>query len=131
MIPFLDKSVVSTTFIGRAPQLAALDNWLTQVGQGSGQVVLVGGEAGIGKSRLVTEARRRADQRGWQMVQGHCFEPDVVFPYAPLIDLLRTYLAGRPVTEVATLLGPLASEVVKLLPELALPLPDLYAHAPA
>jgi hypothetical protein len=111
--------------IGRAPQLATLDNLLTQVGQGSGQVVLVGGEAGIGKSRLVIEARRRADQQGWQTVQGDCFEPDVLFPYAPLIDLLRTSLTHRSVKEVTTLLGPLASEVVKLLPELALTLPEL------
>jgi DNA-binding CsgD family transcriptional regulator len=115
----LEQSVVSPILIGRAPQLAALEHLLSQVGQGGGQVVLVAGEAGIGKSRLATEARRRAEEQSWQVMQGRCFEPDRLFPYAPLIDLLRTCLTRRPSAEVTTLLGPLATEVVKLLPELA------------
>ena len=125
MMPFTNKSVVSTTLIGRAPHLATLDNLLTQVGQGSGQVVLVGGEAGIGKSRFVREVRHRARQQGWQTAQGRCFEPDRIFPYAPLIDLLRSDLARHPARDATSLFGPLLSEVVKLLPELALTLPDL------
>jgi DNA-binding CsgD family transcriptional regulator len=125
MIPLLEKSVISTSFIGRAQQLAVLDQWLLQDDPGSCRVVLVAGEAGIGKSRLVAETRRRADQLGWQIEQGSCFEPDRVFPYAPLIDLLRNGLARRPSSEVAALLGPLAAELVKLLPELALALPGL------
>lgn len=58
-------------------------------------------------------------------MQGHSFELDVVFPYAPLIDLLRSYLAPLPAAEMISLLGPLASELVKLLPELALAQPDI------
>ncbi|MCE7986278.1 MAG: helix-turn-helix transcriptional regulator [Caldilinea sp. CFX5] len=126
MAPLLDKSVVSTIFIGRAPQLATFDPWLAQGNQGRSQVVLVAGEAGIGKSRLATEVRQRAERQGWQTVQGRCFEPDRLFPYAPLIDLLRTCLARHPLSEVTTLLGPLAAEVVKLLPELAPALHDLH-----
>jgi len=126
----LDKSIVSTKFIGRKPQLAALDDWLARVGRNSSRVVLVAGEAGIGKSRFVAEVRQRAEQRGWHTVQGSCFEPDLVFPYAALIDLLRTCLARRPVHEVTALLGPLAPEVVKLLPELVLTMPDLTPTPP-
>ena len=107
MNPFIDKAVVSTTFIGRASQLTALDGRLTQVERGESQVVLVAGEAGIGKSRLVAEVVQQAEQRNWQVVQGRCFELDVVFPYAPLIDLLRTCLTRRPVDQVVSLLGPL------------------------
>jgi len=131
--PLLDKSVVSTTFIGRAAQLTVLTNRLLHAEQGNNQlplqVVLVTGEAGIGKSRLVAEARHRADQRGWQIVEGRAFEPDRVFPYAPFIDLLRTRLARSPVNEWLGLLGPLAGELAKLLPELTSIIPDL-APAP-
>lgn len=126
MASFLDKSVISSIFIGRTPQLAALEHGLAQVSQGRSQIMLVAGEAGIGKSRLVAEMRTRAEQRGWQTVQGRSFEPDVLFPYAPLLDLLRSCLARRPVSEVTTLLGPLAAEIVKLLPELGLMLPNLH-----
>lgn len=125
MIPFLDKAIVSATFIGRAAQLGALNHWLAHVSVGHSQVVCVAGEAGIGKSRLAAEVRMRAEEQGWQTVQGVCFEPDVVLPYAPLIDLLRTYLARRSLSEVWALLNPWAPEFVKLLPELALLLPAL------
>jgi DNA-binding CsgD family transcriptional regulator len=122
--PFADKAIVSPTFIGRATQLEVLEQWFAQATCGKSQIVLITGEAGIGKSRLATEAHRRAEQLGWQTVQGGCFEPDRLFPYAPLIDLLRTGLNRLPVSEVTSLLGPLAAEVVKLLPELAPVLSD-------
>jgi DNA-binding NarL/FixJ family response regulator len=126
----LDKSVVSTSFIGRGLQLAALDQWLLQGSQGRCQVVLVAGEAGIGKSRLMAETRRHAHQQGWYTEQGSCFESDLIFPYAPVIDLLRHCLAARASGEVAVLLTPLAAELVKLLPELAFVLPDLTPTPP-
>lgn len=96
MTPFLDKAVVSATFIGRAAQLATLDHWLTHVTLEYSQVMLITGEAGIGKSRLVAEVPTRGEQQGWQTVQGRCFEPDRLFPYASLIDLLRTCLTHHP-----------------------------------
>lgn len=120
MTPLFDKAIVSTTFIGRVAQLAAIDHWLAQVSAGQRQVVCVTGEAGIGKSRLVAEVWTRAAARGWQTVQGACFEPDGLLPYAPLIDLLRTYLANHSRQEVQSVLDRWAPEFVKLLPELAL-----------
>ncbi len=54
--------VVSSRFIGREPQLAAIDQMLVQNTQHSCQVVLVAGEAGIGKTRLLAESHLRADE---------------------------------------------------------------------
>lgn len=85
--------------------------------------MLIAGEAGIGKSRLITEAIAIA--QGFLPLKGACFEQDLSFPYAPLIDALRSFFARRTPAEVSALLGPLAAEFVKLLPELALTLPDL------
>ncbi|MEZ4733076.1 MAG: AAA family ATPase [Caldilineaceae bacterium] len=125
MTPGFDKAIVSATFIGRVTQLGAFDHWLAQVDTGKSQVICVAGEAGIGKSRLVAEVRKRAEARGWQTVQGGCFEPDLLLPYAPLIDLLRSHLAHRSPQEVQSVLDRWAPEFVKLLPELALLRPDL------
>lgn len=130
MNPLLDSSVVSTTFIGRVPQLTALERRLIEVTSGKSQVVLITGEAGVGKSRLVAEVARKAEQHNWQIAQGRCFESDIVFPYAPLIDLLRTCLARHPTGDVAQLFGPLAAQVVKLLPELSATIPDLAPAPP-
>jgi predicted ATPase len=54
-------------------------------------VVLIGGEAGVGKSRLISELARRADQAGVVVVIGECLPlGDAEPPFAPLIAALRT-----------------------------------------
>src|SRR5688500_4301458 len=85
----LDRPVVCPVLIGRAPHLEALERYLRYVLENRGQTLLVAGEAGVGKSRLVAEARERAEQHGMTVLQGHCFETHQSLPYAPLIDLLR------------------------------------------
>jgi DNA-binding NarL/FixJ family response regulator len=108
--------------VGRAPLLAALDGLLDQSVAGTGRTVLLAGEAGIGKTRLAHEAKRRAGDLGMAILEGHCFEPDRTVPYSPVLDLLRALLAGRAADDIASLLGPAAPELANLLPELAEPL---------
>jgi DNA-binding NarL/FixJ family response regulator len=122
--PF-ETSVICPVLIGRELQLAALGRLIAQAYRGHGQTALVAGEAGIGKSRLVAEIKRHAVQQGFAVLQGRCFEPDGVLPYAPLLDLLRAFVAVQPPNDVAELLGTTAAELVKLLPELTVALPDL------
>ncbi len=125
------QSVVCPILIGRAPNLQALDQLIEQVRGGRGETVLIAGEAGIGKSRLVAETKTRARaQPNTLILQGHCFEPDRALPYAPVLDLLRVHLAARPPHDIACDLGSTAPELVKLLPELATRLPDLAPSPP-
>jgi DNA-binding NarL/FixJ family response regulator len=91
----------------------------------AGQCVVISGEAGIGKSRLLSNIRQRADAEGFLTLQGCCFEQDVSVPYAPLTDALRTHMARGTPLEISAALGPFASEILKLLPELMFLLPDL------
>lgn len=58
--------------IGRAQELAQIDAKLEQAAHGQGQLVAVIGEPGVGKSRLVTEAMKRAEERGWHVYAGAC-----------------------------------------------------------
>ena len=97
----LDKPIVCPVMIGRAPQLELLARVVDEVCAGRGQTLLVTGEAGIGKSRLVAEAKAHAERLGVLVLQGHCFESDRSLPYAPLLDLLRTYLAHCPPEELS------------------------------
>jgi len=117
--------LVSPILIGRDPQRAALLRCLDAAATGHGQTVLVAGEAGIGKTRLVAEGVARATARGALVLQGNCFEPDRALPYAPLLDLLRGFLLPRPTDEIASLLGDAAPELAHLLPELIPRVPDL------
>jgi predicted ATPase len=113
------KSFLTPVFVGRSEELRQLDNALAAVQGDAGRCVLVSGEAGIGKSRLIAEIQARANGRGFTTLAGRCFEQDRSFPYAPLIDMLRPFFARGPVADRLDALGPLAPELVKLLPELA------------
>jgi predicted ATPase len=61
-----------------------------------GQIVLLAGDAGIGKSRLVTASKAAATGTGYQILESSCFEPDRTVPCAPLIELLRTLRVELP-----------------------------------
>jgi DNA-binding CsgD family transcriptional regulator len=118
----LDQSVVCPVFIGRQNDLQLLDRLMVQLGNRHGQVALISGEAGIGKSRLVKEAKARAPE-GVMILEGHCFQTESALPYAPLLDLFRNYFGIHSREEIAQAVGPSAPQLVKLFPELAVHLP--------
>ena len=86
--PF-ETPIVCPVLIGRERQFDILLRLVDQARAGQGQTTLIAGEAGIGKSRLIAELKPAATSRGLTILQGRCFEPDRVLPYAPLLDLLR------------------------------------------
>src|SRR5688500_8385795 len=94
--PAFAQPTVCPLLIGRSAMLAALRNAIDALRAGQRQIVLVTGEAGIGKSRLVGEVRGYAAARGVPLVQGACFAQDSACPYAPLLDLLRARLMTQP-----------------------------------
>src|SRR5438445_12068848 len=102
-VPF-DTPVLCPILIGRVHDLNALRSLVDRVKSGQGQVTLLSGEAGIGKSRLVAEVKTSAAAHDFLLVQGSCFPTDHAIPYAPLLDLLRSFLTGHamalPASEV-------------------------------
>jgi tetratricopeptide (TPR) repeat protein len=113
----LDQPIVCPIVVGRDAALDAVGRCLDRVRQGAGLTLLVTGEAGIGKSRLVGEARTRAHRLGFQILQGHCFEPDRSLPFAPVIDLLQTLSAEMKSDQFAQSLSASAPALLQLLPE--------------
>lgn len=118
-----DLPLVSPVLVGRSAPLAGLERVLGEVAKGHGQTVLIGGEAGIGKSRLVAAARTRGERLGFTILEGFCFEPDGVLPYAPFRDLLRTRSGALAPDGLALEFGSAVPEIAQLLPELAALLP--------
>jgi predicted ATPase/DNA-binding CsgD family transcriptional regulator len=103
---------------GRADQLADLHLLIERARDAHGHLALLSGEAGIGKTRLVGAAKAYAAQQGFLLLQGNCFPTDLNFPYAPLLDLLRSLLASSPPASTVTSLQALARTIFPLLPEL-------------
>src|SRR5947207_129435 len=123
MTTAFNPSVICPILIGRTAELAAFHLLIDQVKSGRGQVALLSGEAGVGKSRLVAEAKTYATAQGFLLLQGQCFPTDRSCPYAPLLDLLRSHLATPSREQVDTEMGSLASALSPLLLDL-LPLPS-------
>lgn len=123
-MPPVDKLIISPRLIGREQELEILSQALQTAARGTGQCILVAGEAGVGKSRLLAEFRAAATN--CRVLQGACFEPDAHFPHALFIDALRMMFAPIPAHQLSPLLGHLGPELAKLLPELTLKLPNLH-----
>jgi DNA-binding NarL/FixJ family response regulator len=111
----------SSAFVGRAVELGQLDAVLDRAEQGRPQVVLVAGDAGVGKTRLLLAVGDRARRRGMRVLAGGCVElGDIGLAYLPVVDALRG-LADDP-EEVALLAGAAATAPAlgRLLPRINL-----------
>jgi class 3 adenylate cyclase/tetratricopeptide (TPR) repeat protein len=117
-----------TPFVGRERELGSLVDAFERARAGSGQVAFIVGEAGIGKSRLLLELRRRvADGAAWQ--EGHCLSFGKAMAFHPLVDLLQRQFGveegdaeaaiaakiERGVTAVGAAVGPVAPYLRALL----------------
>lgn len=95
-------------FVGRVEELSLLDDALDASAEGRSATVLIGGDAGIGKTRLLEELGERARARGAHVATGMCVPADGGLPYAPVVGILRDI--ARQVDEpAASVLGPLAA----------------------
>jgi DNA-binding CsgD family transcriptional regulator/tetratricopeptide (TPR) repeat protein len=126
--------VASPTFVGRVEELQALEAARGRVADADPAVVLVGGEAGVGKTRLIAELTARCAAEGmWVLVGGCVPVGNGALPYAPIVQALRVLLAEVGVGAVRELVGPSWPELARLLPALGEPdrsgRPDQADHA--
>ena len=124
-----NKSLISPILIGRTRQFDSIVQHLEDFQAHKGMVILISGEAGIGKSRLVNETKTYSIGKEFVILQGNCFEPDRALPYAPFLDLLRTFILTLSPDQINQEFGSVATEMVQLIPELANVLPDLSYSA--
>lgn len=118
--------VSSRRLVGRDHELELLLELVRRAGDGDGRGALVVGEAGIGKSRLVSEFARRAREDGALVLVGECVDlAEAELPYAPIVGALRLVVRERNEPDVAKLFGAARSELARLLPELGDPGPSV------
>jgi DNA-binding CsgD family transcriptional regulator len=113
-----------TPLVGRSGELGVLTALLARAAAGEPVVVLVSGDAGVGKTRLVTELAAGAAALDFTVLSGRCAELADTVPYLPLADALRD-AASRPSAR-----GPLL-DALAARPVLSRLLPDRQASQPA
>jgi DNA-binding CsgD family transcriptional regulator len=108
-------------FVGRALELALLEELLVRAGDGEPLVALVGGEAGVGKTRLAGRLAATAGERGVRVLGGGCVPlGEEGLPFAPLIEALRGLARDLEPDELEAVAGPARGELGRLVPDLAL-----------
>ncbi|NUW41215.1 helix-turn-helix transcriptional regulator [Nonomuraea rhodomycinica] len=95
--------------VGRRAELTRLVGVLQSAATGTAGVALVGGDAGIGKTRLVTELVAEARERGFHVLSGQCAELGDALPYLPLADALR---GAEPAVREAAAAHPLLGQLL-------------------
>ncbi|MFE1383732.1 BREX system ATP-binding domain-containing protein [Streptomyces sp. NPDC058740] len=127
MLGAVETRSVSPVFVGRAGELTALTEALSRATAGEPQALLVGGEAGVGKTRLIEEFTERAERQGAVVALGGCVEIGADgLPFAPFSTALRA-LHRRLPEELAAAADGHEGELARLLPEFG----DLGRHEPA
>jgi DNA-binding SARP family transcriptional activator/tetratricopeptide (TPR) repeat protein len=117
----------SAIMVGRETQLEELDRWWR--GSERERALLLTGEAGIGKSRLLAEQARRVHDTGAVVLAGRAPEETVV-PFQPFLEAVGQYARDAGESELRAALSGWGPELARLIPEIGRRLPDLDS-APA
>ncbi len=116
MVEFAGPAV----FVGRAPELARIEAAARRVRDGTSATLVIGGEAGVGKTRLIEHALAAPRAMGATIMAGACLAfGEAAVPYAPLIAAFRDLTRSVEPAEVPALIGPARAELAHLVPELA------------
>ena len=112
-------SLVSPVLVGREAEVTQLRHALAEAEAGRRVTMLIGGEAGVGKSRLVDELIKYAREQELRVLVGGCVELDGGgIPFAPIVEMLRALSRELPAAELDEVLGGARAEVGRLVPEL-------------
>ena len=109
----------ASNFIGRQQELATLTGALDAALAGRGQIVMLAGEPGIGKTRLAQELAAVAERRGARVLWGWCYEHGGAPPYWPWLQCIRTHIETAESSQLRQELGPGAADISEILPELS------------
>ena len=119
-LPALER----TAFVGRDRELSEVRRFLDAALRGTGGMVWVQGEPGMGKTRLTEEVAAEARTRGAVTLVGRAYDAAAV-PLGPLVEILEQALETLPAERMREILGEEAPQVAKLLPEVRLRWPDI------
>ena len=125
-LPAFVDTAPAFPFAGRAEAYDSILSAWKETVEGARRAVLVSGEPGIGKTRLVSELVRYAHEHGTTILWGRCDE-ELSVPFEPFAEALRHYASCVPADRVKAELGTLGGELTRILPDLSARVPGLAA----
>ncbi len=117
-------SAAGTSLWGREAELDRLAKAFESVATEGRQAVLLGGEAGMGKTALVAAAARQAHAQGARILYGRCDE-DLELPYQPFAEALSHFVAHADLRELSDHVDAHGGDLARLAPDLTRRLPDV------
>src|SRR5688572_4598476 len=114
----LHRQITSPVLVGRRQELEALAALLEGAQAGRGAVALIGGDAGVGKTRLCRALKAEAARRQLRVIEGRSSAAEATVPYGPFMDALRFRLARGESEAAAQVLAPILAHVAPLFTSL-------------
>src|SRR2546425_2850928 len=128
--PSLAPVSPSAPILGRQRELTLVMNHYEAAKRGHAHVVLLTGEPGMGKTRLLDEGALRTAQDGAVVLRGSASEAEGMPPFLPFLKAFGRYIRATPQDQLRRQIVGVPRTLVSLLPELAAYLPDLLASLP-
>src|SRR5438132_13189163 len=125
-----ERPLSEQVLVGRQRELTALWSRFEQTTAGRLHVTLVAGEPGIGKTRLLHEVARHAEQVGGLVLHGGASEAEGMPPYLPFLEALGSYIRTAPREQLRAQADPIAPILATILPELPRHLGELTPSYP-
>ena len=114
-----------TPMVGRDREREELSAAMARAIEGRGGVVMIGGEPGIGKTRLCEELARDVRRRGLPALLGRCYDSEAVLPYQPFTEIVQSAIVAVPREALRSALGDAGGDVATIVPELHRAFDDL------
>ncbi len=114
-----------TPYVGRETERTELEARLGEAIRGRGGLLLLGGEPGVGKTRLAEQILDAGARHRCLPLTGRCYEMEGAGPFVPFVEILEQAAERLPEAELRKALGEAAPEVGRLLPDLRRRFPDM------
>ncbi len=122
---FLRELEDQTRFVGREEERAAMRRSLEGIRRGQGRALMIGGQPGVGKTRIAKEFGAEAAQRGFLTLAGGCYDREDSVPFCPFVEILETLAQAASPVSFRAALGHDAAELARLVPQLRRMFPDI------
>ena len=125
------QQLVRGQLVGRANELQQLQQHWANAQHARGQLVLLSGEPGVGKTRLAQDLVAHAQKGGATLLRGGCYEYEATTPYLPFVEAFREWTRRQSPEQLRAALGATAPEIAKFAPEIESKLGALAAQCAA